>query len=268
MKSRPVIAAAILVALITSSCGSGNRSRQENGAETPTGDNSMVSLDWNGIYTGIIPCADCEGIQTLIRLNDDLSYIWKSRYLGKDETIFGTTGNFIWSDDGGTITLIDNIEDQSGPSWLVGENILFMPDDDGNRITGELAEMYRLKKVVPALDERTWLLTSAGGTEISDDYFPGGTPWIAFDSESNRISGFAGCNSLTGTYTPGDNNSLALGPIATTKIACNAMRGEQMFLGLLNNTTGYRLTTEWLILTDSTGIELARFEADFFSAVD
>jgi heat shock protein HslJ/uncharacterized lipoprotein NlpE involved in copper resistance len=266
MKRISLITVATLLALITTSCGSGNRSKQETTADIPTGDNSMVSVDWQGLYTGVIPCADCEGIQTLIRLNDDLSYIWKTRYLGKDETIFGTTGNFNWSDDGSSITLIDNLNEQSGPSWLVGENILFMLDGDGNRITGDLAEMYRLEKVVPELDGRTWILISAGGTEISEENFPSGAPWILFDSESSRISGFAGCNRLTGTFTAGENNSLALGPIATTKMACNAIQGERMFLNLLNSTGSYRLTTEWLILTDSTGDELARFEADFFGS--
>ena len=27
-------------------------------------DNSQNSLDWEGTYKGIIPCADCEGIKT------------------------------------------------------------------------------------------------------------------------------------------------------------------------------------------------------------
>jgi heat shock protein HslJ/uncharacterized lipoprotein NlpE involved in copper resistance len=266
MKSISLITVATIVALTLFSCGSGNRSRQETTAEIPVGDNSMVSLDWQGIYTGIIPCADCEGIQTLIKLNDDLSYIWKTRYLGKDETIFGTTGNFDWSDDGSSITLINNTEDQSGPSWLVGENMLFMLDADGNRITGELAAMYNLEKVGPELDGPAWILISAGGAEISDDIFPAGAPRILFDAESSRISGFAGCNRLTGTYTAGENYSLTLGPIATTKIACQAMEGEQMFLGLLNGTGSYRVTSESLTLFNSSGVELARFEADFFGS--
>lgn len=266
MKRKSVITVALLITLIATSCGSGNRTRQENGAEIPTGDNSMVSVDWQGLYTGIIPCADCEGIQTLIRLNGDLSYIWKTRYLGKDETIFGTTGNFDWSDDGSTVTLINNVKEKSGPSWLVGENTLYMLDGDGNRITGDLAEQYRLNKVVPALDGRRWILTHTGGAEISDDYFPDGFPWILFDSESLRISGFAGCNRLTGTYTVEKNNSLTLGPITTTKIACRAMEGEQLFLDLLNSTSGHRLGTEWLILTNPSGAELARFEADFLGS--
>ena len=34
--------------------------------------NSLNSLDWEGTYSGILPCADCAGIQTLIKLNKNL----------------------------------------------------------------------------------------------------------------------------------------------------------------------------------------------------
>ncbi len=37
-------------------------------------DNSRTSLDWDGIYRGVLLCADCEGIQTTIYLNRDLGY--------------------------------------------------------------------------------------------------------------------------------------------------------------------------------------------------
>ena len=33
--------------------------------------NSQNSLDWAGVYQGILPCADCEGFDTVITLNWD-----------------------------------------------------------------------------------------------------------------------------------------------------------------------------------------------------
>ena len=33
--------------------------------------NSRNSLDWNGVYKGVLPCADCEGIETVITLLND-----------------------------------------------------------------------------------------------------------------------------------------------------------------------------------------------------
>ena len=34
--------------------------------------NSQNSLDWEGVYKGILPCADCDGIETEIVINSDL----------------------------------------------------------------------------------------------------------------------------------------------------------------------------------------------------
>jgi uncharacterized lipoprotein NlpE involved in copper resistance len=53
--------------------------------------NSRNSLDWAGVYKGTLPCADCEGIQEEIRLNDDLTYEMVSTYLGKGENGFQIT---------------------------------------------------------------------------------------------------------------------------------------------------------------------------------
>jgi len=111
----------------------------------PTGDNSMVSLDWNGTYTGTIPCADCQGIETSLTLNKDKTYLLRTKYLGKGDTFLEKSGNFAWNAAGSTITLagINNAPSQ----YLVGEGKLFQLDMSGKRITGDLAEKYVLKKI-------------------------------------------------------------------------------------------------------------------------
>lgn len=47
--------------------------------------NSQNSLDWQVTYKGITPCADCEGIETEVVLNKDLTYLIKTKYLGKGD---------------------------------------------------------------------------------------------------------------------------------------------------------------------------------------
>lgn len=116
--------------------------------ETPTatGDNSSNSLDWQGIYKGIVPCADCEGIETNLLLNKDLTYSLKTKYLGKNgTTVNEKNGSFLWNKDGTIITL-DGIKNPPS-QYLVGENKLIQLDMSGNRITGALAEKYQLKKM-------------------------------------------------------------------------------------------------------------------------
>lgn len=106
--------------------------------------NSSNSLDIFGTYKGIIPCADCEGIETEIELGTGNSYSKKTTYLGKEnQNVMESSGTFTWNEAGNTITLTgEAIPNQ----YFVGENILFHLDLEGNRITGDLAEKYQLKK--------------------------------------------------------------------------------------------------------------------------
>lgn len=106
--------------------------------------NAVTSLDFMGIYEGVLPCADCEGIQTVIELGVGNSYVKKVTYLGKENSeVIETQGTFSWNDEGNTITL----DSEPAPNqYFVGENVLFHLDIDGNRIAGDLADKYRLNK--------------------------------------------------------------------------------------------------------------------------
>lgn len=116
----------------------------------PTGDNSRTSLDWAGVYSGTVPCADCSGIRIRIELREDGTFTRSLLYLGEDERPRTDTGRFTWDDSGSRITLG---EGRNAQQFLVGENVLFQLDRSGRRITGSLAEAYRLEKIV---NEPAW----------------------------------------------------------------------------------------------------------------
>ena len=105
---------------------------------------SYIETHIEGTYIGILPCADCEGIKIELRLNKDLTYINRSRYIGKEGKINENKGSYTWNNEGNTITLsgIKNAPSQ----YLVGENTLTQLDMAGNKITGKLAEKYILRK--------------------------------------------------------------------------------------------------------------------------
>jgi len=138
-----------LLALFTTACSEAPKEDtavdttqvQTDAAKTvPVGDTSQNSLDWAGSYEGVLPCASCEGIQTLITLQSDNSFVQETVYLGKDEKILKLMGKAAWDEKGQKITLED------GTQYLVGENQLIMLDTEGQRITGDLAANYVLKK--------------------------------------------------------------------------------------------------------------------------
>lgn len=106
--------------------------------------NAQISLDWNGTYKGITPCADCEGIETEVTLNKDMTFLLKTKYQGKGDKVFEEKGNFKW-DKKGSIVMLEGLKGQAA-QFFVGENTLTQLDMDGNRITGDLAEKYILKK--------------------------------------------------------------------------------------------------------------------------
>jgi len=114
--------------------------------ETPVDShNSQNSLDWQGTYKGVTPCADCEGIETQITLNTDLTFVIRTKYLGKgDVKTLEEKGNFVWNKTGENISLQGL---KGRPSqYKVGENQLTQLDMEGKPISGALAEKYVLTK--------------------------------------------------------------------------------------------------------------------------
>lgn len=111
----------------------------------PIGDNSMTSLDWNGTYSGIVPCADCEGIETTLTLNQDMTYTIVTNYLGRNDALEETfNGTFRW-DETGSIVILDGVK-YAPNQFKVGENRIWQLDMSGKIITGDLADHYILTK--------------------------------------------------------------------------------------------------------------------------
>tara|TARA_R110000850_G_scaffold80862_1_gene173554 strand:+ start:97905 stop:98354 length:450 start_codon:yes stop_codon:yes gene_type:complete len=113
--------------------------------QVPDMHTSENTLDWHGTYQGILPCADCEGIQTEVTLLDNNTYTIKRIYLGKEETVFEETGDLQWTEGGSTVVLT-NKKDGNATLFKVGENHLKQLDREGRAIEGELAEKYMLQK--------------------------------------------------------------------------------------------------------------------------
>jgi uncharacterized lipoprotein NlpE involved in copper resistance len=146
----------ILAALFLAACGtkgtadtsSAAADAATQGADTLMADkahSSQNALDWAGMYKGVVPCADCEGIETVLILNSDNTYLLRTNYLGKpDAQAIEKTGSFTWNPAGNTV-ILGNIEN-APTQYFVGENQVIQLDMSGNRITGGLADKYILAK--------------------------------------------------------------------------------------------------------------------------
>lgn len=135
----------ILISLMLIGCVQKNQSNDPEVPQAiPDDHTSQNALDWYGSYSGLLPCASCEGIKTTLVLNADGSYSLTLNYLGESEpNTFETQGSFSWNEAGNTITL----ENKEAPNqYFVGENYIAKLDMEGNRVTGDLATLYILQK--------------------------------------------------------------------------------------------------------------------------
>lgn len=105
--------------------------------------NAKNSLDYQGTYTGKLPTANGEGMIVSITL-DDSAYVKKTEYVNKKDSSSEEKGKYTWNDKGNTI-ILDGIKDAPN-QYFVGENTLIQLDMDGNKITGETADLYILRK--------------------------------------------------------------------------------------------------------------------------
>ena len=108
------------------------------------GHNAQNALDWNGAYKGVLPCASCEGIETTLVLNEDLTFDKTEVYLGEEDGTFNTKGNFKWKEDGTTIALQTEDGEQL---YKVTEGSIIALNADGKENTGDLAKFYVMNKV-------------------------------------------------------------------------------------------------------------------------
>ena len=103
--------------------------------------------NWVGTYSGIVPCADCPGIETRITLSKDNTYQISRKYQDKGEDVFQTSGTFQWNTDKNVITLGNLNKTQFPTMYKLDKGSLIQLDLNGKVITGDLAQNYVLKKI-------------------------------------------------------------------------------------------------------------------------
>lgn len=142
--SKNVLLLGLLIAL------TGCQAKKEQTPVTPTDHPEQTvpdmhtaqnALDYQGTYQGTLPTASGIGMEVTLVL-DDSTYRKTVHYLDKDGD-FVTDGRYSWDRNGTVITLHG---DQAPNQYFVGENQLFHLDSAGNRVTGDQAALYILRK--------------------------------------------------------------------------------------------------------------------------
>lgn len=260
------------VAALVLSCQSEKKTSDaanSNATEITTVDNSMTSLDWEGTYKGTLPCADCAGIEFTLTLNADKSYSLTRTYQTTPEANYASAGNFVWDENGSKISLQGTDEDNKF-SFLIGENKALLLDQEGNVITGDLADNYVLTKVTVSaattngIMDKRWKLVELMGQPVTYD---GENAIVAFITlkEEGKANGCFGCNDFHGTYTIDEEVSrISFSPMATTRKMCIDMEIETKFAEVLSTVDNYNLIEDGtkLVLNKARMAPLARFEVE------
>lgn len=224
----------------------------------PDGHSSRDALDWTGVYWGTLPCADCEGIHTVLLLSDKNgnTYQLEETYLGKDTKPFVTKGSFSWSPDGSQIQL----QGASTNRYQVGENQLFHLDQEGKRVEGPLKELYVLVKENNEIVEKHWKLTELMGKPVPATE-KGREAYLMFKINNKSVTGSGGCNTFHGSYSLETLNRIRISQLASTMKACTDMQTESELLKVLEMADNYYIKEDTLILNKARMAPLARFEA-------
>jgi len=103
-----------------------------------------------------------------------------------------------------------------------------------------------------------WLLS-----ELNSEAPITGTTITAEFDEDGRVGGSSGCNNYSTSFTVDGNQLTFSEPMASTMMACPEpiMEQERDYTQALADTATFEITNDELILIDSNGNELARFDA-------
>lgn len=100
------------------------------------------SLSYFGVYEGVIPAADCPGIEVKLILHEDQTFELHEAYIDREDSTFTEKGSF--SVDANHLILFKAHDEES--NYKIEEGRLRMLDMQGNEITGELADHYLLNQ--------------------------------------------------------------------------------------------------------------------------
>ena len=249
----------VFLLVITVCCKTQKPKNSQVSPEVGSGQHSTQnSPDWSGTYSGIVPCASCEGIETELRLGKDLTYTLTTKYLGKQEEPYSVRGSFGWS---GNNIRLNGMADNTRPTlYKVEENRLRQLDLEGNIITGELESKYVLtKNGNPEVENKKWILTELNGRKV--DLNPE-TQYIVFHTDKNSIEAKAGCNMLLYTYKIQNSLRLTIYQGISTLMACPDGSLEPELIEVLRKADNLSVNSEELSLNKARMAPLARFRLE------
>jgi heat shock protein HslJ len=200
---------------------------------------SQNSLDWAGVYQGVLPCADCPGIKTRLTLNNDGTYERVVQYLERQGTEQTVRGLFTWQASGNAITLDQH---GGGQQYSVGEGRLsLLYPSSGlapNPVLTLVQQTAEKNGLAQMLERYRWTLESAIDNHNRRIAMlpPSEDHPVVLSFSGNRLSLQAPCNRMMGGYEVSAPMQLTVrGGPASTMMGCDPalMNADTVLAGIL-----------------------------------
>ncbi|MEO6915634.1 MAG: META domain-containing protein [Chitinophagaceae bacterium] len=115
------------------------------------------------------------------------------------------------------------------------------------------------------ISEKYWKLKTLEGRQITMKENQEREIYFILKNSENRVQGFAGCNTINGTYTLEKGNRIRFSQMATTMKLCpDVAVNESEFLEVFKLADNYTLVNDTLSLNVGRRAPLAVFEAVYF----
>lgn len=234
---------------------------QANSSEPKLFPGNDLNPNLIGTYRGVVPCADCEGIQTELTLNKNKTFDLIIRYLGKKDGTRAFTNKFTLNKEGNAV-ILGGLKEEAIPfEYQISENAMIQLSMDGKRIEGENASKYILVKGRPSVEEKYWKLIVLHGSEVSPEPGNRKEPYLMLKAEGNRFTGNGGCNSFSGTYTLSGDNAISFTEAMSTKMECPSMETEGQILRIFSVVDSYVIKGDTLSMSKGTNPPSVKFIA-------
>ena len=247
-----------IVALSTTTffaCNNKKKTQETEKSEIIDNHTAQNALDWHGTYSGNLPCADCDRIETELTLNNDQTYRLISQNIGKRTSKTDSLqGKFSWK--GNNVNLEGIPKDERPYIYKVEENQVRQLDMEGKEITGDLAQAYVMKKNGNMnVEDKKWQLVELNGKKVEGS---AETHYLIFHSKDGRVEAKANCNILSSEYKIKNKLQLKIEVGISTLMACpNNIEDE--FKKVLYTTNNLSTDGQTLSLNKARMAPLARF---------
>ena len=129
-----------------------------------------------------------------------------------------------------------------------------------------MAPLAQFKKEANApIVEKYWKLKTLEGKDVKMSANQEREIFFTLKSQENRVTGFAGCNSISGEYTLEEGNRIRFSNMATTMMMCPDVDvNESEYLKIFELADNYTINGDILSLNVGRRAPLAVFEAVYF----